>query len=47
MSTHGLRREFPHGEVILARELDREVAEGGHRPGGLGAVVQFMARKKA
>jgi len=46
MSAAGLRREFPGCEVILARELDRDVLEGGHRLGGVGSVVQFIARKK-
>ena len=46
MSAAGLRKEFPHCEVILARELDRHVLEGGHRLGGVGSVVQFIARKK-
>jgi len=45
MSAAGLQIEFPHCEVILARELDRDIAEGGHRAGGLGSVVQFIARK--
>src|SRR5438105_184269 len=39
MSAAGLRKEFPSCEVILARELDREVLEGGHRYGGVGSVV--------
>jgi SAM-dependent methyltransferase len=47
VSATGLRNEFPHLEVVLARELDRDVAEGGHRAGGLGSVVQFIACKKA
>ncbi len=47
MSAAGLRQEFVNCEVILAREIDRHVAEGGHRFGGPGAVVQFIARKKA
>jgi SAM-dependent methyltransferase len=47
MSAAGLRNEFPHCQVILARELDRHVAEGGHRAGGVGSVVQFIARKRA
>ena len=46
MSASGLRQEFPHCEVILARELDRLIAEGGHRLGGVGSVIQFIARKK-
>lgn len=47
MSAAGLRREFAHLEVVLARELDRDVKEGGHRLGGVGSVVQFIARRKA
>jgi len=46
MSAAGLRQEFPHCEVILARELDRLVLEGGHRLGGVGSVVQYIARKR-
>jgi SAM-dependent methyltransferase len=46
MSAAGLRREFPHCEVLLAREIDRDIAEGGHRAGGMGSVVQFIARRK-
>lgn len=46
MSATGLRSEFPHCEVILAREIDRNVLEGGHRLGGVGSVVQFIARRK-
>ena len=43
MSAAGLRNEFPHCEVLLAREIDRDVLEGGHRAGGVGSVVQFIA----
>ena len=46
MSAAGLRQEFPYCEVILGQELDRLVAEGGHRLGGVGSVVQFIARKR-
>lgn len=46
VSAAGLRQEFPHCEVVLAQELDRLVAEGGHRLGGVGSVVQFIARKR-
>lgn len=46
MSAAGLRQEFPNCEVLLAREFDREVREGGHRFGGVGSVVQFIARRK-
>lgn len=41
-----LQREFPNCEVILAREIDRDVLEGKHHF-GLSSVVQFIARKKA
>jgi SAM-dependent methyltransferase len=47
MSAAGLRQEFRGCEVILARELDRHIAEGGHRAGGFGSVVQFIAKKRA
>lgn len=47
MSAAGLKREFAHCEVLLAHELEREVREGGHRFGGVGSVVQFIARKRA
>ena len=47
MSAAGLRNDFPACEVLLAREIDREVLEGGHRYGGVGSVVQFIARKRA
>jgi SAM-dependent methyltransferase len=46
MTAAGLKREFPHLEVVLARELDRDVKEGGHRLGGVGSVVQFIAQLK-
>ena len=45
MSAAGLERSFPLCEVILSREIDRDVLEGGHRAGGAGSVVQFIARK--
>jgi len=47
MSAAGLRNDFPACEVLLAREIDRDVLEGGHRYGGVGSVVQFIARKRA
>jgi SAM-dependent methyltransferase len=46
MSAAGLQQAFPHCEVILAREIDRDIAEGGHRSGGVGSVVQFIAKKR-
>lgn len=46
MSAAGLQNEFPRCEVILAREIDRDALEGGHRSGGVGSVVQFFSRKK-
>ena len=45
MTVEKLEQEFPNLEIILARELEREVSEGeGHA--GLASVVQFIARKK-
>ncbi len=37
--------EFPNCEVILCREIEREVVEGEFHT-GLASVVQFIARKK-
>lgn len=46
MRLEDLRLEFPGLELVVARELERDVAEGsGHR--GRGAVVQLVARKPA
>ncbi len=36
--------EFPNFELILLRELEREVREGTHHT-GMAAVVQFIGRK--
>lgn len=47
MTAAALPNEFPGCEILLVRELERNVAEGGHRAGGLGCVVQFMARKRS
>lgn len=46
MSVAKLRAEFPGLEVVLARELDREVIEG-RLHSGLASVVQCIARKRA
>ncbi len=44
MSAAILRREFPRLEVILVREVERDVREGvGHT--GIASVVQFIARR--
>lgn len=44
MTIEKLEREFPNLELVLIRELEREVSEGeGHS--GLASVVQFIARK--
>lgn len=44
MTVDKLRREFPHCEPVLLREIEREVFEGeGHT--GMASVVQFIARK--
>jgi SAM-dependent methyltransferase len=46
MNVAKLTAEFPGLEVILARELDREIIEGKFHT-GLASVVQFIARKKS
>ena len=40
-----LETEFPNFELILSREIEREVVEGKFHT-GLASVVQFIARKK-
>lgn len=40
-----LEKEFPHCEVLLSQEIEREVPEGAFHT-GLASVVQFIARKK-
>jgi cyclopropane fatty-acyl-phospholipid synthase-like methyltransferase len=46
MTVDKLRREFQNLELILLREVEREVSEGeGHT--GMASVVQFIARRKA
>lgn len=39
-----LERVFAHDEVILSREIERDIQEGEFH-NGVGAVVQFVARK--
>ncbi len=46
MTSADLERSFPRCEVILSREIEREVVEGKFHS-GLASVVQFIARKKA
>lgn len=46
MASADLERSFPGCEVILSREVDREVIEGKFHS-GVASVVQFIARKKA
>lgn len=46
MSVAKLRREFPHLEPVLAREIEREVREGKAHT-GVASVVQYIARKKS
>ncbi|MBL9199012.1 MAG: class I SAM-dependent methyltransferase [Opitutaceae bacterium] len=41
-----LERSFPGCEVILSREIEREVVEGRFHS-GMASVVQFIARRKA
>ena len=45
MSSADFERSFPHCEVILSREIVREVLEGTHHF-GLSSVVQFIARRR-
>jgi hypothetical protein len=45
MTCAKLEQEFPHCEVILSQEIEREVVEGKFHT-GLASVVQFIARKK-
>jgi Methyltransferase domain len=46
MTIEKLRRELPHLEPVLLREVEREVHEGtGHT--GLASVIQFIGRRAA
>ena len=45
MTVDKVRREFPNLVPLLAREIEREVVEGGGHT-GMAAVVQFIARKE-
>lgn len=45
MAREDLEREFPHCELILSQEIEREVVEGQFHT-GLASVVQFIARKR-
>lgn len=45
MTVDKLEREFPNLEPILAREIEREVNEGGGHA-GMASVVQFIARRE-
>jgi cyclopropane fatty-acyl-phospholipid synthase-like methyltransferase len=45
MTADGIVNEFPHCEVILCQEIEREVVEGEFHT-GLASVVQFIGRKK-
>ena len=45
MASADLERSFPGCEVILSREIERDVVEGKFHS-GLASVVQFIARKK-
>ena len=46
MTVDKVRREFPHCEPVLLREIERVVTEGGGHTGP-GSVVQFVGRRKA
>lgn len=45
MSREDLEREFPHCELILSQEIEREVVEGQFHT-GIASVVQFIARRR-
>ena len=45
MAREDLEREFPHCELILSQEIEREVVEGQFHT-GMASVVQFIARKR-
>lgn len=44
MTVDKVRREFPHCEPVLLREIERTVSEGGGHTGP-GSVVQFLGRR--
>lgn len=46
MSREEIEAEFPHCEIILSREIEREVQEGPLH-NGLASVFQFIAKKKS
>lgn len=46
MTKAKIEREFPYCDLILLRELEREVREGTYHT-GIASVVQFIGRKKA
>ncbi|MBF3289540.1 SAM-dependent methyltransferase, partial [Pseudomonas aeruginosa] len=45
VSRAALKAELPECEVLLAREIEREVVEGRFHTGAA-CVVQFIARKR-
>ena len=45
MACKEIETEFPHCDLILSQEIEREVVEGKFHT-GLASVVQFIARKK-
>lgn len=45
MTVEKIRKEFLNYEIILLREIEREVIEGTYH-NGLASVVQFVGRKK-
>lgn len=46
MTAAKVEREFPSCEIVLLREIEREVTEGTYHS-GLASVVQFIGRKKS
>lgn len=46
MALADLEREFPHCDILLSREIERDVTEGVFHT-GMACVVQFIARKRS
>lgn len=46
LTSHEIEQEFPGFDIVLSREIEREVLEGRLHT-GLANVVQFIARKPA
>ncbi len=46
MTAEDIQKEFPNCEVLLCREIEREVVEGEFHT-GVASVVQFIGKKKS